>query len=263
MTAPHYADELVKLYQGEALAVLAELETASVDAVITDPPYSSGGQVRGDRMMTARTKYVTSSAQHTLETFGGDNRDQRSYQYWCALWLAECLRVTKPGGILAMFTDWRQLPATTDAVQAGGWVWRGILPWIKPDARPQKGRFSAAAEYVVWATNGPREMNFQSDDPTPAGYYLCIAPRDREHITQKPLEVMLHLTALVEPGGLVLDPFMGAGTTGVAAVMRGARFIGADHHAHNVEISERRIRAATLTAAPKGDQTAIDFGALS
>lgn len=263
MTAPHYSDERVTLYQGEALAVLAELATASVDAVITDPPYSSGGQVRGDRMQSARSKFVTSSAQHTLETFGGDNRDQRSYQYWCALWLAECLRVTKPGGILAMFTDWRQLPATTDAVQAGGWVWRGILPWIKPDARPQKGRFSAAAEYVVWATNGAREINFHSDDPTPAGYYLCIAPRVREHITQKPLEVMLHLTEIVGPGGLVLDPFMGAGTTGVAAVMRGARFIGADHHAHNVEISERRIRAATLTAAPKGDQTAIDFGALS
>ncbi|WP_079766956.1 DNA methyltransferase [Mycobacteroides abscessus] len=92
---------------------------------------------------------------------------------------------------------------------------------------------------------------------------LCTAPRDREHITQKPLEVMLHLTEIVDAGELILDPFMGAGTTGVAAVMRGARFIGADHHVHNVEISERRIRGANLTAAPTGDQTAIDFGAPS
>lgn len=163
MITPYYQDDSVTLHHGEALAVLAEIPTASVDAVITDPPYSSGGQVRGDRMGSARSKYVSTSAQHTLETFGGDNRDQRSYQYWCALWLAECLRVTKPGGVLAMFTDWRQLPATTDAVQAGGWVWRGIIPWVKPDARPQKGRFSASAEYVVWATNGPREINFHSD----------------------------------------------------------------------------------------------------
>ena len=51
--------------------------------------------------------------------FTGDDRDQRAYGYWCALWLAECLRVTKPGGACLMFTDWRQLPATRDAIQAG------------------------------------------------------------------------------------------------------------------------------------------------
>lgn len=256
-----YVDDRIQLHLGDALAVLADIETASVDAVITDPPYSSGGMVRADRMQTSRAKYVTSTAQHGLESFGGDNRDQRSYQYWCALWLAECLRVTKPGGVLAMFTDWRQLPATTDAIQAGGWVWRGILPWIKPDARPQKGRFSAAAEYVAWGTNGARAMDFHSDDPTPPGYYLCPAPRQREHITQKPLEVMLHLAKIVRPGDVILDPFMGSGTTGVAAVMSGARFIGVDLHSRNVEIAQRRIQTAAMQPVPDvADQGALDFG---
>lgn len=121
---PYYREPLgpIALYAGDALAVLAQLDTAAVDAIITDPPYSSGGMTRGDRTAATTTKYV-SSGQPRAE-FAGDNRDQRAYGYWCALWLSEALRATRPGGICAHFADWRQLPTTTDALQAGGWVWR-------------------------------------------------------------------------------------------------------------------------------------------
>ncbi|AHY26975.1 DNA methylase [Mycobacterium phage Nairb] len=231
---------------GDALAVLAELPDASVDAVITDPPYSSGGQMRSDRAVSTRTKYVRSDAQHQTSDFTGDNRDQRSYQYWCALWLSECLRVTRPGGMLCQFTDWRQLPATTDAVQAGGWVWRGIFPWIKPNARPMPGRFTAHAEYIVWATNGARPVAFDKSMSTHRGYYLESppSPRTREHITQKPLDLMRELVQIVPPGGTVLDPFAGSGTTGVAAVTEGRKFIGIERLPEFADIAKRRIDSA-------------------
>ena len=98
--------------------MLADLPDASVDAVVADPPYSSGGMVRSDRANIGTvTKYTTSqnTKRADLIDFGGDNRDQRAYQYWSALWMAEAMRATKPGGIIMAFTDWRQLPATTDA----------------------------------------------------------------------------------------------------------------------------------------------------
>lgn len=260
MTEPHYQDDSVSLHHGDALAVLAELPDASVDAVITDPPYSSGGMTRGDRMGSTRTKYVESGAKHDLADFGGDNRDQRSYQYWCALWLSECLRVTKPGGILCQFTDWRQLPATTDAIQAGGWVWRGVVPWIKPNARPQQGRFTSNAEYVVWGTKGAREIA----GPVLDGYFLFNPPREREHITQKPMDVMRHLVKIVPEGGRVLDPFMGSGTTGAAAVLERRLFVGVEHSDHYIEVAERRIRTAAGQAIAGADgQPALDFGATS
>ena len=89
---PYYSDDHVTLYGGDALAVLASLPTASVDAVVTDPPYSSGGMMRGDRAQEAtHRKYsgtVTDAGQ--LVGFSGDSRDQRSYAYWAALWLSEC-----------------------------------------------------------------------------------------------------------------------------------------------------------------------------
>lgn len=95
---PYWQHDRATLYAGDALAVLASLPEASVDAVITDPPYSSGGMVRGDRMAGTHYKYLSSdsAARDALAEFSGDNRDQRSYGYWCALWLAECLRVTRP-----------------------------------------------------------------------------------------------------------------------------------------------------------------------
>ena len=117
---PYYADESVTLYHGEALAVLASLPTGSVDAVVADPPYSSGGMMRGDRAQATVAKYVTSqnTRRDELLNFSGDSRDQRSYAYWSALWLSEAHRVTAPGGVCLTFSDWRQLPATTDSIQA-------------------------------------------------------------------------------------------------------------------------------------------------
>lgn len=117
-----------RVLQGDCLDVLRTLPTAGVDAGITDPPFSSGGMVRGDRMVTTRAKYQSSDVLQDFPSFSGDNRDQRGWFVWCSLWLGECLRIAKPGALLCMFCDWRQLPTATDAMQCGGWVWRGIVP---------------------------------------------------------------------------------------------------------------------------------------
>ena len=69
------------LHQGEALTVLKTLSDQSVHAVITDPPYNSGGRTSSDRTSrTARAKYVTSNSAHDLRNSPGENRDQRSYR---------------------------------------------------------------------------------------------------------------------------------------------------------------------------------------
>ena len=160
------------LHHGEALSVLVSLPSESVDAVITDPPYSSGGMFRGDRTAPTRAKYVQTGAKVAHPNFSGDSRDQRSFRYWETLWLSECLRISKGGGIVAVFTDWRQLPITTDAVQAAGWTWRGIVVWDKGYGRPTLGRFSSACEFVVWGTSGPRALGGDS----PAGIVRASPP---------------------------------------------------------------------------------------
>ena len=87
---PYYADDLVTIYHGEALDLIPDLPP--LDAIITDPPYSSGGLHRSDRMQTTVTKYVSSTTEAIRHEFTGDNRDQRSYLAWVSLWMGAALR---------------------------------------------------------------------------------------------------------------------------------------------------------------------------
>lgn len=232
------------LYLGDSLAVLNSIASGAVDAVITDPPYSSGGAFRGDRTVDTKTKYLSSGSGNIEKTsdFGGDNRDQRSFHFWSTLWAAEALRASKPGAPALFFTDWRQLPISTDYLQAGGWVWRGIVPWAKKTARPQMGRFSAQCEYVVWGSAGP--MPIERGVGCLPGFYEFAYPSDREHVTQKPVDLMAAMVEICPEGGTVLDPFMGSGTTGVAAVTLGRKFIGCEQSEEYFEIACRRLREA-------------------
>jgi site-specific DNA-methyltransferase (adenine-specific) len=231
-----------QLHHGEALAFLRTLPTASVDAVITDPPYSSGGMHMTARTrQSTRSKYAVDDARPEFADFTGDNRDQRSWTLWATLWLSECLRIAKPEAPVVLFTDWRQLPSTTDYLQAAGATWRGVFPWCKPSSRPSgPGRFRNAAEFAVWGSNGP--MPARDDVGYLPGYHLeSIRAADKHHLTGKPTALMRQVVRICSPGGVILDPFAGSGTTGVAALAEGYRFIGAELDAHNVAVAHRRL----------------------
>lgn len=219
---PWYRDQVAP---GNSIRLLLELPDESVDAVVTDPPFSSGGAFRGDRTgASTSTKYQTSGTTKQYAEFAGDSRDQRAYAYWSTLWLSECWRVSKSGAPICVFTDWRQLPTTTDMLQAGGWIWRGIAVWDKTEAaRPQKGRFRSQCEYIVWGSKG--------DMPTegeclPGVFRLPVNARDKLHTTAKPLPIMRSVLRICPPGGVVLDPFFGSGSTGKAALEAGMHYIG-------------------------------------
>jgi site-specific DNA-methyltransferase (adenine-specific) len=233
------------LHQADALTLLPTLPTSSVTATITDPPYNSGGTTAVQRTSdTARGKYVSGDAQHALPDFDGDTRDQRGYTVWMTLVLAECHRITEHGGPLLVFTDFRQLPATSDALQAAGWTWRGIVPWHKPISRPSKGGFKRACEYVLWATKGP--VDAARNPVYLPGLFTASQPRGkgRVHITQKPDELMAELVKICAPEGTVLDPFTGSGSTGVAALTSGRSFTGIELSEHIAATARARLAEA-------------------
>lgn len=249
-----------EILQGDSLLVLPTLADESIDGVITDPPYSSGGQFRGDRALTTSTKYQTSDAQVEYPDFDGDSRDVRGFLAWSSLWLAECWRITKRGGVVAAFIDWRMLPTMTDAIQAGGWTWRGVGVWHKTFSRPQMGRFRAECEYVVWGSKGA--MPTDRGVPVLPGHwsYPPVPTADREHLTEKPEPLMRDVVRLVRPGGHVLDPFAGSGTTGVAAIAEGMTFTGVELSKDYDTIARRRMQEYSAGAA-RGS-AAVGQGAL-
>jgi len=244
---PYYEHAGITIYHGEALRVMSETPTASVGAVITDPPYSSGGQFRSDRAnATTNAKY--SRREVGLPDFSGDNRDQRAFLAWCGIWMGEALRVCEPSAPLFAFTDWRQLPTMTDAVQVGGWNWQGLFVWDKMVGRPQKNRPTQSLEYVVYGVSG--QVRQGEGDP-----FVCLPPiiraksptgTEREHVTQKPVDVIQYLIPLAKPNTVILDPFMGSGTALVAAQNLGRRAIGIELEERYCEIAAERLSQEVL-----------------
>lgn len=143
-----------------------------------------------------------------------------------------------------MFTDWRQLPAATDAFQFGGWTWQGVVVWDKGVGRPMKGRFRNHLEYVVWGTHGSAD---RSEDYPSALIAVPTVGTEREHVTQKPVELLQELLRVVPGENLtVLDPFMGSGSTVVAAKYAGHRAIGVEVEERYCEIAAKRCAQEVL-----------------
>ena len=240
MRGPYYQDAAVTIYHGDMFDILPEM--SGIGAVITDPPYSSGGQFRGDRMQKTSAKYANSDALRYLPEFAGDNRDQRSFLVWCTLWLNAARAASMPGAVLCSFIDWRQLPTMTDAVQAGGWTWRNIATWWKGPGRPNRGGFSNGSEFVVHASNG----SLPDWDLYAHNVFRCSTVKDKQHIAQKPADVMLWVMQVVPPASLVLDPFMGSGSTLLAAKAKGHRAIGIEVDERYCEMAARRCAQEVL-----------------
>jgi site-specific DNA-methyltransferase (adenine-specific) len=243
---PYYQADGITIYHGDCFDILHDLD--GIGAVITDPPYSSGGAFRGDRTMSTVTKYVNSDTAAYRPEFAGDNRDQRSFLAWSSLWLNAARRATNPGAVLCSFIDWRQLPVLSDAVQAGGWTWRNVATWWKPGVRMVRGSFSMSAEYVIHATHGPTDADH---DGAVQNVYKCapVTGDDKQHIAEKPVDVMRWVLSVVKPKATVLDPFMGSGAT-----LRAAKDCG--HPAIGIEVDERYCEIAAKRLA----QGVLDFG---
>lgn len=234
----------VQAFRGSALHLMTQFPSNWADAIIADPPYSSGGFTRGDRTADPATKYVENSADMIRASFAGDNRDARAWLYWMALWLSEAHRIVKPGGYCLTFCDWRQIGLAIDSIQAGGWIYRGLVVWNKGGSAraPNTAYFRHQCEFVVWGTKGPTLAD-NHDGPWPGCYSLRIRPGEKQHITAKPIDLMRDLLRCVPAGGLVVDPFMGSASTGVAALQTNRRFVGIEIDKTYFDIACRRLDA--------------------
>jgi site-specific DNA-methyltransferase (adenine-specific) len=234
------ADMLDQIIQGDCLEVMKQLPDRCVDAVITDPPYCSGGQFRGDRNQKTSTKYIQTGSVETCHVeFTGDNRDQRAFLAWATMWMTQAHRICRPGGIVIVFTDWRQLPTMTDAVQCGGWVWRNLVTWWKPGCRMQRGRFSLSAEYAIYGSKGvplPGECS-----PQNVLAMQGVSGADKAHIAEKPVELLEAMVGVTVAESTILDPFCGSGTTCVAAKRLGRHYIGIELDGRYCEIARNRL----------------------
>lgn len=231
------------------LSIVKAFKPGVFDAVITDPPYASGGIKPTEKNRPTSQKYSSLRGDKALPEFAGDQKDQRSWTSWCAEWLSDARRVCKPGGVLVVFIDWRMAPCLADAIQWAGWTWRGQVVWDKLSSRPQRGRFRQQSEFALWASNGPLPV----DRPVKClpGVFRYANPPKRIHLTEKPLQLMRDVVKICAPGGRILDPFAGAGTTVLAARLEGYEAVGIEVTDAYYKLGSDRVRIA-LDAQPIG-----------
>lgn len=230
---------------GDCLELLADVPDGSVDMVLTDPPYSSGGLFAGDRKASTRVKYCDDdyNGAARFQDFSGDNMDQRSFTEFMRMVLSKCRQKAKLESVCAVFVDWRNIAAVGDALQAAGWVYRGIVVWDKGISRAIPNRFRNDCEYVVWGTNGPRKTEYiEGVFVGPGCYHIkSVNTKKKHHQTEKPVELLEKLLAICPESGMVLDPFMGSGSTGVACINTNRGFIGMELDLNYYKTARRRI----------------------
>ena len=103
------------LLHGDTLSIVRAFKPGVFDAVITDPPYASGGAKPGEKNRTTTQKYSSMRADKALPDFDGDQKDQRSWTRWMAEWLSDVRKACKAGAVLCVFIDWRMAPCLSDA----------------------------------------------------------------------------------------------------------------------------------------------------
>ncbi len=238
MKEPYYEQDGVTIYHGDCLNVLSEIQSGSVSVIFTDPPYSSGARqaatIRARAGMSRTTKVQG-------RWFGTDNLTSHGFSMLVRMLAVEWLRVTRKDGHLLSFIDWRQWPTLAGAIESAGWGIRACLVWDKVHFGMGNG-FRQQCEFILHASNGTGD-NFARHD-------LGTVFRSKrgawsDHPTEKPEGTTGEILSAL-PNGLVLDPFMGSGTTLVAASAQGRKAIGIEIEERYCEIAAKRLAQGVL-----------------
>jgi len=237
MSRVEHLAEGVTLYLGDCREVLPTL--GKVDAVVTDPPYSvslAGASGSFTRIGNKGTR--------SLSFFAGDTD-------WPAMTAAvvESIRLGLELEPLSVYC-WcghRQFGPLTELLEAGGYSTRFLI-WRKlcPAPAPPRSGWQSGAELCLYGYKPGRHFaDGMFNNVIDSDSFRYGQPGKVDHPTQKPLATIQPLLNVsTERGDLILDPFMGSGTTGVAAVKLGRKFIGIEIEPKYFDIACRRIQAA-------------------
>ena len=230
-----------QVIHGDCLDVMRGLPDGCVDAVVTDPPYCSGSVGESQRV-AAKGQGLRSENVRRLGWFTGDNMGTAGLMFLLRSVAFEAARVAKPTGSFLVFCDWRMAPNIIPAIESAGLRYQNLLVWDKGHFGLGRG-FRAQHELIAHFSFGAPEYHAATcGNVIRAGR---VTAANREHQTEKPTDLMARLIEVVAPDdGVVLDPFAGSGSTGVAALLNSRRFIGIEREAAYVDIARHRIADA-------------------
>lgn len=227
-----WEDGTVRLYHGDCRDLDTDIvEAGSVDLLLTDPPY--GRMYRGFGLTTQNANIAADGARQGMRTLRG-----------CLSGLDELL---SPTAHLLVMCHWQSWPDFYDVMASHGKIQNALI-WHKDRGGMGDCEVGYAVDYevVLYATRGRRGLAGGRPSAVITGIPPCSA-RARSHPTEKPEALMETLIKRHAPeGGLVVDPFVGAGSTLVAARRLGMRAVGVDIDRRWCDVVAERLRQGEL-----------------
>ncbi len=247
-----------QLYHDDCLKILETIPENTFDMIFADPPYmlSNGG-------ITCQNGKVVSVNKGKWDESQGFEQDFEFHKKW----LSACKRVLKKNGTLWVSGTYHSIYSCGFAMQLLGYHILNDISWFKPNASPNMccRYFTASHETLIWARkdkktkhtfnyelmkNGDFPSDFIKKPKTQMRSVWAIGTSKKsektfgKHPTQKPLDLLERIIlASTNEGDLILDPFMGSATTGVAALKHNRKFVGIEKEKEFVELAEKRLSA--------------------
>lgn len=232
-------EEKYKLYLGDSYELISEIPTASIDLILTDPPYNLSRYSTGNIRLSWR------------KDINNDVADWDKVEFRPSDWVSEFKRILKPTGNIFAFCSYNLIGKWHEAFDPEFDTFQFFV-WHKTNPVPKvlRAGFLNSCELIVcmwnkrhtWNFSSQREMHNFIEAP------ICMGServRNPFHPTQKPVRVLEHIIKIAsKEGDVVFDPFMGVGSTGVAALNLGRKFIGIEIDENYFRAAERRIREA-------------------
>ncbi|MDK1742879.1 DNA-methyltransferase [Dellaglioa algida] len=228
----------MKIYNNDAYKLIDKLikDDTKVDHIITDPPYNISVNNNFSTMSSANRKGID---------FGEWDKNFDLYS-----WIPKYNKILNAGGTFIVFTSFRYISFVVEALEStGDIVVKDVIKWIKNNPMPRNinRRYVVDTEYAVWAVKKGKKWVFNKPDDEPykrAEFRTpTVSGKERtNHPTQKSLKLMKDLINIhTNKDEIVLDPFMGSGTTGVAALELNRDFIGIEIDKDYFEIAKNRL----------------------
>ncbi|MEK7203273.1 MAG: site-specific DNA-methyltransferase [Patescibacteria group bacterium] len=256
MQKPYYEKPKFKLYKSDCLDILAELPENSVDMIFADPPYflSSGS-------FTCQNGKMVSVKKGDWDLTNGT---KKNFEFHLS-WIDACRRVLKPNGTIWISGTYHSIYQCGFALEIRKFHILNDIAWFKPNASPNLSCrfFTASHETLIWARKektGKHTFNYDlmkngdwpEDQLKKPGLQMRsvwsintpkpIEKKFGKHPTQKSSDLLRRIVlASTNKNDLILDPFTGSSTTGLAAYLYGRNFIGIDNEKQYLDLSIKRF----------------------
>ncbi len=246
---PRYATDTVALYLDDALSALGNVQPNSIDMIFADPPYFLSNN--GITCKSGKMASVNKGSWDEVSSFEAKHEFNRA-------WIRLCKRALKLNGTIWISGTMHNIYSIGVALEQEGFKILNNITWQKTNPPPNLACrcFTHSTETILWAKKDEKKakhyFNYSLMKEENGGKQMkdvwtgpSTPPREKKqgkHPTQKPLYLLERIIeSSTREGDVIVDPFCGSSTTGVAAVQLGRCFIGIDAEEAYINLSKKRL----------------------